>query len=248
MIFDGYNRNKLETAVYTDAATCLSKWAKNEGIDMYVLSNGFSYAMKKFLSKTNHSDLSLIVKKYFDSGKLGSLEDPKTYKKVISDLGHPAQDIIFLTHWGREGVAAYNAGLNVILVETHREDVAREQTESVVQCGLPLIRSFDDLIFGQDAPPASSMVDKAAMSKATSEMRSSAGGSGASSTQSHGSKGGSASSMGGSSRSNTAVSGSSVSRSKSSSAAPGSSSSASSASSSKGSSASASSSKSHSKH
>lgn len=196
MIFDGYNRNKLQTAVYSDAANGMGKWP-SEGIDVYMLSNGWAYANKKFLSVTNHGDLSAKIKSYFDT-ELGSLEDSATFQAVVSKLSLPAEDILFCTHSGMEGVAAHKAGLSVILIETHREDVARERTDATIRCGLPLIRIFSDLSFGHDAPVASSMVDEEAMSKAVEASKASkAGGSSAAPSRSS-SKGGSSSGLSGS--------------------------------------------------
>lgn len=156
MWFDGYNSGKLTTHVYSDAARCLGNWAQKDCIDLYVLSNGWSYAIKKFLKKTNHCDLTLVIKDFIDTS-IGQLTDLQTYEGIISQLGHPSEDILFLTHSGIEGVAARRSGLSVILVTTHRKDLARERNEKTQFYGLPYLRSFNELVFKRDAPPASTM-------------------------------------------------------------------------------------------
>lgn len=156
MIFDAYARDKMKTHVYTDAAICLANWSLKEDIDLFLLSNGWSYAMKKLLEKTNHSNLTFIIKDYFDTS-VGPLDCRQTYETLITKLGHPAEDLLLLTHCSRQGVAAHRAGLSVILVTTHRADLTRERTAEARLCGLPFVRTFTQLLFKNDALPASTL-------------------------------------------------------------------------------------------
>lgn len=192
MIFDGYNRGHLQTSVYSDVAIGLGNWSTKENIKLYVYSNGWKYCMKKFLEKTNHANLALVVEEFMDT-EMGPLDDAKSYEGIIQKLGFPAVDILFLTHSGVEGVAAHFAGLSVVLVTTHREELNRERTEETQKAKLPFIRSFNDLIFANDAPTASSMgssVDYAPPSSSRQGSSSKAG----SSAMSSGSAGSSSSS------------------------------------------------------
>ena len=156
MIFEGYNQNKLKTYVYSDVAISLDHWATKENIDLYVLSNGWSYAMRKILSKTNHSNLTRVIKDFFDTTG-GPLDQVDSYKRLLlNKFNHiPPEDILFLTHWGAEGVAAHQAGLSVVLVTTHLKDLLRERNHVTRLCGLPYVRSFNELLFTQDSLPAS---------------------------------------------------------------------------------------------
>ncbi|KAH9394677.1 Enolase-phosphatase E1 [Tyrophagus putrescentiae] len=139
--------------IFRDVARCLGNWAQRDCIDLYVFSNGWSYAMKKFLKKTNYGDLTLVIKDFIDTN-IGQLNDMQTYEGLISQLGHPPEDILFLTHSGIEGVAARRADLSVILVTTHRKDLARERNEDTKFFGLPYVRSFNELVFKRDRPMA----------------------------------------------------------------------------------------------
>lgn len=165
MLFDGFNSDKLTTHVYSDVARCLGNWAQRDCIDLYVFSNGWSYAMKKFLKKTNYGDLTLVIKDFIDTN-IGQLNDMQTYEGLISQLGHPPEDILFLTHSGIEGVAARRADLSVILVTTHRKDLARERNEDTKFFGLPYVRSFNELVFKRGAAPASTLGNAIAISSA----------------------------------------------------------------------------------
>ena len=157
ILFDALNRGKIRTAVYSDVAIGLGDWAIKQNIDLYVLSNGWKYGSMKFLKKTNHEDLTLLIKDYIDTDA-GSLTDPSTFAMIVQKLGlQSPDDALFLTHWGVEGIAAHRAGLSVILVTTHRDDIIREHTEETKKCQLPIIRSFNELIFTHDAPPASTL-------------------------------------------------------------------------------------------
>ncbi|KAH9404923.1 Enolase-phosphatase E1 [Tyrophagus putrescentiae] len=162
-----FSTAKLETAVYSDAAICLADWATKESIMLHVVSSGWAEAMRRLLARTNHSDLSLIIRSFVDT-ELGPMEEAATYRAVLKRLGLGPEETLFLTHSARKAVAAHQAGLNVVMVATHREDEARERSFSpVVQsAGMPFIRIFTDLTFSVDAPLASTLVDREAMNRA----------------------------------------------------------------------------------
>lgn len=54
--FDGYDRGKLQTPVYSDVAVTIQKWRCDLGVKLYILSNGWTDATKKFMSKTSHGE------------------------------------------------------------------------------------------------------------------------------------------------------------------------------------------------
>lgn len=151
VLFDGYAKDRLETPVYTDVAIAIRHWAVDDGIKLFVVSNGWKEAAKRYLQKTNHGDMNLLISGHFDTG-IGPLTDEKTYKKIINKLKCDPEDVIFLTHYGKEGLAAKKAGLSSILIMTHRRDISKltEQEKKA----MPVIRSFNELIFTGDAPKA----------------------------------------------------------------------------------------------
>ena len=141
--FDGYDRGKLVTPVYSDVAVTIQKWRCDQGIKLYILSNGWTEATKKFMAKTSHGDLNLLIEEHFDS-ELGPLTAPDTYGKVLEKIGLATADVVFLTKSPEEGKAAKDGGLNVILVLTHRQSV----DQALALCKeIPIARTFTEIEF-----------------------------------------------------------------------------------------------------
>lgn len=143
MWFDGLKRGRLQTPIYSDVNSQLKKWHDEKGTKLYVVSNGWADATKRFLTKTNHGNLEVLIEGHFDT-TLGSLNDPSTYDKVLELIKVPAENVLFLTKCAEEGRAALQAGLNSILVLTHRRNIEKLDEESKK---LPRVRSFNDLVF-----------------------------------------------------------------------------------------------------
>lgn len=141
--FDGYDRGKLVTPVYSDVAVTITRWSTHNNIRLFILSNGWADATKKFMSKTTHGDLSLLVEGHFDSTD-GSLTEAQTYSKVLEKMKLPAEDAVFLTKNPLEGRAAKEAGLQVVLVLTHRASV--EMAMNLCK-EIPIARTFTEIAF-----------------------------------------------------------------------------------------------------
>ena len=141
--FDGYKKKKIRTPVYPYVVFQLKKW-KDIGIKVYVLSNGWKEANKKFLSTTSHGDLNLVIDGHFDNTD-GPLDNKDTYTKIAAKVGHPVEDCLFLTKSGKEGLAAQESGMSIVLVLTHRKNIEKLAEE---EKGLPRIRTFNELQFG----------------------------------------------------------------------------------------------------
>lgn len=95
------------------------------------------------MSRTSHGDLNLLLSGHFDTS-LGSLTDAETYRKVASKVGDPANEICFLTKSPEEGKAAKEAGLNVVLVLTHRRNV---EAATELCKDIPIARTFTEVEF-----------------------------------------------------------------------------------------------------
>lgn len=143
MWFDGYQRNRLETPVYSDVAVQIQKWRSDLGIKLYVVSNGWSEATKCFLSKTNHGDMNLMIEKHFDTS-IGPLTDAATFQKLVEEIGEPAGEVLFLTKSADEANLAKSVGIAICLCLTHRRNI-----EKLDEAGraLPRVRSFNELEF-----------------------------------------------------------------------------------------------------
>ena len=146
MWFDGYKRDRLETPVYSDSACKLKKWHFEQNIKLYVLSNGWNQASKRFLSRTNHGDLNELIMDHFDT-EMGLLTDESTYRKVLEQINEPPEVVLFLTKDAAEGQAALRAGLSVVLVMTHRRNIEKLDEDAKK---MPRVRSFNDIEFANE--------------------------------------------------------------------------------------------------
>jgi enolase-phosphatase E1 len=141
--FDGYDNNQIQTPVYSDVAIQIKKWKCDLHIKLYVVSNGWVDATKKFMSNTNHGDLNLLIDNHFDTS-LGPLTDKESYQKILAKIGEQPEDVIFLTKSPEEAKAAKEVGITPILVLTHRRNI-QKLDESDKQ--MTIIRSFNELEF-----------------------------------------------------------------------------------------------------
>lgn len=143
MWFDGYDKSKLETPVYSDVAVQIQKWRCDQNIKLFVFSNGWAEATKRFLSKTNHGDLNLLIDEHFDTS-LGQLSDPETFKKVLSKIKEKPEDVVFLTKSADEARASAKVNLTTVLVLTHRRNIEKLDSDGKK---MPRVRSFNELEF-----------------------------------------------------------------------------------------------------
>ena len=142
MWFDGYEKGKITTPVYSDVGIQIKKW-KDLDIKLYVLSNSWVEGTKKFLSKTSQGDLNLMIDGHYDTSE-GSLTDKETYTKLVGKIGQTADQVLFLTKSAEEAKAAKEANLPIILVLTHRKNIEKLTEDEKT---FPRIRSFNELDF-----------------------------------------------------------------------------------------------------
>lgn len=143
MWFDGYKRERIETPVYSDVAIQIQKWRCDLEIKLVVLSNGWAEATKRFLSRTNHGDMNLLIDEHLDT-TLGQLTAAETFSKVLEKVQLPAAEVLFLTKNADEAKAAIAAGLIVVMVLTHRRNIEKLDAEAK---RLPRVRSFNEIEF-----------------------------------------------------------------------------------------------------
>lgn len=143
MWFDGFRRGLLETPVYSDVAIQIAKWHGELNIKLYVFSHGWAEATKRFLAKTNHGDLNMLIERHFDTS-VGSLDEPSTFSKILGEIGENASDVCLLTKDPAEAKAAVAVGMTAILVMTHRRNI--EKLDSVAK-KMPRVRSFNEIEF-----------------------------------------------------------------------------------------------------
>jgi len=143
--FDGFERGKITTPVYSDVAVHIQKWCSAK-IKLYIVSNGWAEATKRFMSKTSHGDLTALIADEFDP-TIGPLTSAGTFKKILDKIKEKPEEVIFLTKVPAEGKAAKEAGMGVILVITHNKGVDTAKEEVIGEQEIPIARSFTQIEF-----------------------------------------------------------------------------------------------------
>jgi len=143
--FDGFTEKRIVTPMYGDVGTRFNKWRFNLKAKIYVVSNGWSAATKKFLQFTSQGDLSHFIEGYYDSSQLGELTRSSAFRKLSTEIGIAPEDCIFLTKNPDAARAAQKAGMDGVLVVSHRKNL--EQLEGENFQSLPIIWSFNELQF-----------------------------------------------------------------------------------------------------
>lgn len=139
--FEGYQQHKLRTPIYSDVSMQMRKWFA-EGIKFYVFSNTWAEAQKALLRNTNHGDLTNLISDHFDND-FGSLTETDVWRRFCTKIRENPSDVLFLTKSSLEGRAAAEAGLNVVLVLTHRHNVKAVSKEDRQR--FPYVRTLNDL-------------------------------------------------------------------------------------------------------
>ncbi|KAI2811697.1 hypothetical protein BLOT_002875 [Blomia tropicalis] len=143
--FDGYDRGLLQTPVYNDVAVQLHKWFDAQGIRLFILSNGWSVATKKFLEKTTQGNLSNLIQDFLDT-EIGPLNHASTFHTAIDCIQEHPKDIIYLTKNGDSARAAIEIGIVSILVLTHQRDVTLIRNDPR-DAGIPHVRTLKEIEF-----------------------------------------------------------------------------------------------------
>jgi len=108
----GYESGAFTGHVYDDVAPNLKKWAV-QGIGLYVYSSGSVAAQKLLFGYSDAGDLTPLFKGYFDT-RIGNKREPQAYATIVTQLGIPAQEILFLSDVVEELDAAAKAGMQTI--------------------------------------------------------------------------------------------------------------------------------------
>ncbi len=105
----GYQQGDFVGHVYKDAADYLKQW-HDKGIDLYVYSSGSVNAQKLIFGYTDFGDLTPIFKGYFDT-QIGGKREVSSYQAIISEIGLPGDEVLFLSDIKEELEAATQAAM-----------------------------------------------------------------------------------------------------------------------------------------
>lgn len=114
----GYRQGDFTGHIYPDAAAQLHSWHA-AGLRLYVFSSGSVQAQRLLFSHSDAGDLTALFAGHYDT-RIGSKQDPAAYHAIATDIGLPAQDILFLSDIRAELDAARTAGMRTTMLV--RED------------------------------------------------------------------------------------------------------------------------------
>jgi enolase-phosphatase E1 len=105
----GYADGDFHGHVYADACEKLRDW-QARGVALYVYSSGSVQAQKLLFGHTRFGDLTPLFSGYFDT-TIGSKLEAESYRRIASELGLAAGQILFLSDVVAELDAARSAGM-----------------------------------------------------------------------------------------------------------------------------------------
>jgi enolase-phosphatase E1 len=138
---DGYVRGDYAAHMYPDAAESLRRW-HSQGHSINVYSSGSVPAQKLFFGYSAAGDLTPLVSHWFDT-EVGGKREADSYRRIVSELGVPAGEVLFLSDVVEELDAAREAGLDTVLLD-RREDYA-EPRHGEATHGHARVESFAEI-------------------------------------------------------------------------------------------------------
>jgi len=111
---DGYTSGELQGAVYEDVPRNLDRLAA-AGASVSIYSSGSKQAQQLLFRHSTQGDLRSKLSCYFDT-KVGQKQEADSYAEILLTLGAESpRDVLFVTDILAEGVAASEAGLQVLI-------------------------------------------------------------------------------------------------------------------------------------
>jgi enolase-phosphatase E1 len=105
----GYAAGELKGHVYPDTPAALRRWHA-AGLKLYVYSSGSVEAQKLIFGHSDYGDLTPLFSGYYDT-RVGGKREDASYRAILSDIGLPGNDVLFLSDVGEELDAARAAGM-----------------------------------------------------------------------------------------------------------------------------------------
>lgn len=106
---DGYRNGDFTGHIYEDAVRNLKAWHAR-GYLLYVYSSGSVQAQKLLFGHSDFGDLTPLFSGYFDT-HIGGKREAESYRRIATELGLPADRILFLSDIREELDAAREAGM-----------------------------------------------------------------------------------------------------------------------------------------
>jgi enolase-phosphatase E1 len=138
----GYNSGAYRAHVYPDAVDGLRRWHA-AGHPIYVYSSGSVPAQKLLFGHSTAGDLTSLFSGWFDTA-IGGKREPGSYRNLVSALGRPASEIVFLSDVVEELDAARAEGMDTVLLD-RRQDYAVPRIGQETH-GHRRVESFTDIL------------------------------------------------------------------------------------------------------
>jgi enolase-phosphatase E1 len=138
----GYAEGEYRAHVYDDAVDGLRRW-HGHGHPLYVYSSGSVPAQKLLFGHSTAGDLSPLFSGWFDTA-IGGKREVSSYRNLVSQLGRPAGELVFLSDVVEELDAAREAGLDTVLLD-RREDYPTPRLGQETH-GHRRVESFADIL------------------------------------------------------------------------------------------------------
>lgn len=127
----GYQSGELKGELYPDVAPAMNRW-RSSGSRIYIYSSGSVLAQKLLFQYSVDGDLTPLIEGYFDTG-VGPKRSAASYGKIVSSVGVPSAEILFLSDVIEEVSAATEAGLHAIQVVRSGENLMAGQVSDFTE-------------------------------------------------------------------------------------------------------------------
>jgi enolase-phosphatase E1 len=134
---EGYETGAYRAHMYPEVAAKLREW-KARGLRLYVYSSGSVAAQKLFFAHSEAGDLTSLFDGYFDT-EIGGKREADSYKRIVSTMGVPAGQVLFLSDIAAELDAARASGLRTTQVCRPPEICAQAGAH-------PCVADFDGIV------------------------------------------------------------------------------------------------------
>ena len=135
----GYLDGTLQAPLFPDILPAFKRW-RRAGLKVAIFSSGSVLAQKLLFSHTQSGDVTQFIDAYFDTSS-GTKTAMESYRRIASDLGLAAEELLFISDVVAELDAAKVAGLQTVLCIR-----PGNQTQPLAH-GHKIIRSFDEIAF-----------------------------------------------------------------------------------------------------
>ncbi|UWS30157.1 acireductone synthase [Erwinia pyrifoliae] len=123
---DGYLNGSFTGHLYPDVLPALQRW-QQQGLALYVYSSGSVAAQKLLFGYSDAGDITGLFSGYFDT-HVGAKREADSYRNIASQIGLPAQQLLFLSDIHQELDAARDAGWHTVqLIRGDADNASRHR-------------------------------------------------------------------------------------------------------------------------